>query len=76
MRLKIFSIIGVLALLVSLSPKCLIAGPGDLIGSAKNYQYDLGISQRQLKMKALEAQLKGKALGKTFQIAPGQFVEL
>ena len=77
MRFKIVLILGILALLISLLPVSVLADPIDSIGlQSANPANSLDESQQALKMKALEAQLNGKAYGKTHEVAKGQFVEL
>jgi immune inhibitor A len=77
MRFKIVSMLGILALLISLAPISVLADPSDSIGQqSTNPTQSFGESQRALKMKALEAKLYGKAYGKTHEVARGQYVEL
>jgi immune inhibitor A len=77
MRFKIVLILGILALLISLLPVSVLADPIDSIGlQSANPANSLDESQQALKMKAMEAQLNGKAYGKTHEVAKGQFVEL
>ncbi len=53
-----------------------IGGEPDLSGRSDNRPHPLGDQQEELKAKALEAKLNGKAYGKTHEVARGQFVEL
>ena len=41
-----------------------------------NLPHPLGVQQAALKQQALDAELNGKAYGKTHEVARGQFVEL
>ncbi len=55
------------------------AGQGDdpaRIGRSDNLPDPLTTRQLELKARALESKLNGKAAGKTFQVARGQYVEL
>jgi immune inhibitor A len=55
------------------------AGQGDepaRIGKSDNLPDPLTTRQLELKARALESKLNGKAAGKTFQVARGQYVEL
>jgi immune inhibitor A len=53
------------------------AGP-DGVGQGKNddLSHPLGAKQRALRQEALQAKLNGKAYGRTYEVARGQFVEL
>lgn len=85
MKRKIFPIIAILVLLVAALPA--VAGASrpanngiydDPNFSPKNdnLSHPLGDQQAELKQKALDAKLNGKAFGKTHEVARGQFVEL
>jgi immune inhibitor A len=56
----------------------LASGPDDLLRQPKvdDRQDPLTQTQRNLRMKALQASLRGKAFGKTHEVARGQYAEL
>jgi immune inhibitor A len=70
----------VLAILVSLvaavSAAPAIDQEPDLAGKVDNRSHPLKDQQQAMHEKAMEAQLKGKAYGKTHEVAKGQYVEL
>jgi len=80
MKAKWFSLPVVVAMLViAIIP--VGAAPGfsegpDSVGKPDNLSHPLGTQQAELKQKALDAKLNGKAYGKTHEVARGQFVEL
>ncbi|MCL7455309.1 MAG: immune inhibitor A, partial [Anaerolineae bacterium] len=51
-------------------------GAADNPGRGDDLPHPLGEQQRALRQRALEAKLKGKAFGKTGEVARGQYVEL
>jgi len=81
MKHKISAILGIVTLaagLLAVAPT-LAMPPTDKPGNhgkSDDRPHPLGIKQREMHEKALEAKLNGKAYGKTHEVARGQFVEL
>ncbi len=80
MSKKFFAVIGILAILLALLPFAAIAAPAaddpDFTPKNDNLADPLTTRQLDLKQKALDAKLNGKAYGKTHEVARGQYVEL
>jgi len=80
MNKKFFAVIGILALLLALLPGAVIAeSVGDdpeFTPKKDNLPDPLTTIQLDLKQKALESKLNGKAYGRTHDVARGQYVEL
>src|SRR5687767_4989457 len=83
MNKKFFAVIGILAMLLALLPGAVTAAPiassGDdpaLVQKEDNRPDPLTTQKLELKKEALEAQINGKAYGRTHEVAHGQFVEL
>ena len=81
MKSKLFGITIILVLLlVSLVPAAIAAPPVDddlgFVPKMDNRPDPLTTRQLELKEKALEAKLNGKASGNTYQVGRGQYVEL
>ena len=85
MKAKWFSTFLVLVMLVAAMVPAAGAAPASageiddapMVGSnSDDVSHPLGDMQRELREKALEAKLNGKANGKTHEVARGQFVEL
>ena len=80
MNSKLFSILLILTILVSVA-SVVSASPGidnepDLAGKVDNRAHPLKDQQQAKHENAMEAQLNGKANGKTHEVAKGQYVEL
>jgi len=79
---RFLPVLAIVALLMGLFPNSVLAlGPGGEPQLGKAPKIDdrpdpLSIEQRKLRKKGLEARLKGKAYGKTHEVARGQYVEL
>lgn len=85
MKRKLFGLLLMIALLVSTLSLATAApaqtpgngnGPPDHAARPDDLPHPLGDQQRALRAQALEAQLNGKAYGRTHEVARGQFVEL
>jgi immune inhibitor A len=83
MSKKFFAVMGILALLLALLPVAVTAAPvvssGDdpeFIPKKDNLPDPLTTAQLELKQKALDAKLNGKAYGRVHEVARGQYVEL
>jgi immune inhibitor A len=82
MNRRLFATLLIVAvLLVSLAPVAFATGPigqgdRDLVQKGDNRADPLSTKQAELKEKAVEAKLNGKAYGKTHEVARGQYVEL
>ena len=80
MKTKLFSMLLILAILVSVA-SVVTAAPGidsepDLAGKPDNRMDPATAQQIALRQTALQAKLNGKANGKTHEVAKGQYVEL
>lgn len=82
---KVFAVLGVLAFLAALFPASALAArvssggtfdDPEWVKKEDNRPDPLTTQQLDLKTKALDAKLHGKAYGKTHEVARGQFVEL
>ena len=80
MNTKLFSVLMILAILVSVAAVASAAPAVDQepyqAGRGDDLSHPLGEQQRALKQQAMEAKLHGKAYGRTHEVARGQFVEL
>ena len=85
MKTKLFHIVLILALLVlcivpavSAAPKAVdsLYGDPEFVPKQDNLPDPLTTQQLELKAKALDAKLNGKAYGRTHEVARGQYVEL
>ena len=80
MSKKFIAVIGILAILLALLPFAAIAAPAaddpEFTPKNDNLADPLTTRQMDLKQKALDAKLNGKAYGKTHEVARGQYVEL
>jgi immune inhibitor A len=80
MSKKFFAVLGILAMLLALLPVAVIAAPvaddPEFTPKKDNLPDPLTTAQLELKQKALDAKLNGKAYGKTHEVARGQYVEL
>lgn len=81
MSKKFFAVMGILALFLAVVPGAVTAAPGihdepNFAGKVDFRIDPLTAMQLELKEKALTAQLNGKAVGPTKEVAKGQFVEL
>ncbi|MCK4899728.1 MAG: hypothetical protein KAS38_13170, partial [Anaerolineales bacterium] len=80
MKTKLFSILVILVLLVSVAAVATAAPAADeepnLAGKKDDRLDPKTEEQRALHEMAMEAKLNGKALGKTHEVAKGQYVEL
>lgn len=80
LRTKVWTILALVVLLLGVVPMAAAAPPsgdGDLPPQANDDRPDpLTTRQRDMKAKALEARLNGKAYGRTAEVARGQYVEL
>jgi immune inhibitor A len=80
MSKKIFAVIGILAMLLALLPGVVTAAPvaddPEFAPKKDNLPDPLTTAQLELKDKALDAKLNGKAHGRVHEVARGQYVEL
>ena len=80
MNKKLFAVLGILALLLALLPGVVTAAPvaddPEFTPKKDNLPDPLTTAQLELKQKALEAKLNGKAYGRVHEVARGQYVEL
>ena len=78
MKAKLFSTLSIILMLaVAVMPASAATSNGpDTAPRNDSYSHPLGDQQAELKAKAVEAKLNGKAQDKVYEVARGQFVEL